>query len=117
MIRPHILTLNALLYFLFINLILQQKEVAASSFTALTIYITICMIFISLAMFYYGLILFKLRFVTDTSLSFALCQFEENKTTTKKIQTLDRFDQVMLYIYVIIFLFFNACYFSAYLSM
>ena len=55
--------------------------------------------------------------MAETTLAFALCQFEENKTTAKKIQTFDRYDQIMLFVYVIIFLFFNACYFSAYLSM
>ena len=86
------------------------QKVAAGGFNALTIYILICMIFVAMAMMYYGLILLKLRLnvmkIGDTDSG-----QEGNKELTISIIKLDI---SMLIVYVIIFIIFNVFYFSIY---
>ena len=71
------------------------------------------MTFIAMAMMYYGLILFNLRKITKK------IQMTE-KTSKGKDEELSniiiKFDRLMLIIYIIIFILFNAYYFIKYLS-
>ena len=77
------------------------------------------MTFISLAMLYYGLILFKLRKylkenkkIVDTSAT-----ANQTQASEREHNSVIRYDRMMFFAYLIIFLFFNTCYFFAYLSM
>ena len=64
---------------------------------ALTIYIISCMIFISFAMVYYGVLLYIIR-------------------KTENEEGLFKLDQIMLILYELTFILFNAIYFSIFLS-
>ena len=85
---------------------------AAGGFNALTIYIWICMIFIALAMMYYGLILFKLRKIFKVE-----AEDDEkslNRHAIKISNSIIKVDRVMLIVYLILFILLNVCYFIIY---
>ena len=87
------------------------QQILASGFNALTIYILVCMIFIAMAMFYYGLILFMLRKIFKI-------QDAEKAGMRHDVQlnnSIIKFDRGMFVLYVIIFIIFNASYFMTYL--
>ena len=71
-------------------------------FNTLTQYIFICMIFMAMAMLYYGLIIFKLR---------RFNKIEHENMKTKMSTTIIKLDRLMLAIYCIVFGVYNACYF------
>ena len=92
----------------FLNHFQNQDE--AADFNALKIYILICMIFISMAMMFYGLILFKLRKTSEEEE--AVMNFN-----TKDILLSDliiKWDRIIFIIYLTIFILFNASYFVIY---
>ena len=75
------------------------------------------MTFISLAMLYYGLILFKLRKYLKENKKIVDTLATANQTQASEHNSVIRYDRMMFFVYLIIFLFFNTCYFFAYLSM
>ena len=89
---------------------LIYKQIEASGFNALTIYILVCMIFIAMAMFYYGLILFMLRkiFKIEDAEKAAM----RNDIPLNNI--IIKCDRGMLVLYVNIFIIFNVSYFMRY---
>ena len=83
----------------------------ATGFTALTIYILICMIFLAIAMLYHGVILFilrKIKKIEDTKMA---QNDNEDVLLSNSIIKLDRLIFVM---YGISFAIFNAYYFLKY---
>ena len=83
----------------------------AAGFNALTIYVLVCMIFIAMAMMYYGLILFSMRKVLKIE------DAAENYSNKKDIQVSNRVvkcDRFVFVSYVISFILFNSCYFMSY---
>ena len=89
----------------------QINDASGTGFNALTIYIFGCMIFIAMAMLYYGFILFSLRKklkIEDTEKS----EKDNKMKLTNSVITCDR---VMLVIYVLYFIIFNTSYFIYYL--
>ena len=92
---------------------IQLLQDEALGFTALTMYISTCMIFIACAMLYYGIILFNLRKILKVADS-------ANATNEKDIKlnnSIIRCDKIMLFFFLIIFFLFNAFYFIIYLSI
>ena len=93
---------------------IQLLQDEALGFTALTMYVSTCMIFIACAMLYYGIILFNLRKIPKVADS-------ANTTNIEKDIKLDisiiRSDRIMLFFFLIIFFLFNAFYFIIYLSI
>ena len=87
-----------------------HKQIQASGFNALTIYILICMIFIAMAMFYYGLILLMLRkfFKVEDAEKAGIRNDDRLKNAIIK------YDHGMLVSYAIIFIIFNTIYFMRY---
>ena len=104
--------LSYYLKYFFILCLLTHTQDEAKGFTAVSIYIMVCMTFIALAMMYYGLILFKLR---------TLLKIKDENWASKeheKIQlsnSVIKFDRFMLIIYVLLFFLFNVYYFLNYL--
>ena len=86
------------------------KQTEASGFNALTIYILVCMIFIAMAMFYYGLILFTLRKILKIKDAEKAGMSNDNELNN----TIIKCDRGMLVVYVIFFIIFNASYFMNY---
>ena len=100
------------LKYCFILCHLTHTQDEAKGFTAVSIYIMVCMTFIALALMYYGLILFKLRTIMKIK--------DENWASKEheKIQlsnSVIKFDRFMLIIYVLLFFLFNVYYFLNYL--
>ena len=93
------------------RLFLIYKQIVASGFNALTIYIMVCMIFISMAMFYYGLILFMLRKIFKIKDAEKAAMRNDIRLNNAIIKC----DRGMLVLYVIIFIIFNTSYFMKYL--
>ena len=88
----------------------KQNNAPGTGFNALTIYIFGCMIFVAMAMLYYGFILFSLRKklkIEDAEKSAK----DKNIKLTNSVITCDR---VMLVIYVLYFIIFNTSYFIYY---
>ena len=83
----------------------QKDEVPG--FNALTIYILICMIFIAMAMAYYGMILFMLRRIKNVHDSNIGVIPNEDKLSNSIIKG----DRLMIALYVIAFIIFNLSYF------
>ena len=71
---------------------MMTQEHTGGEMNALTIYIICCMIFISFAMVYYGFLLYIIR-------------------KTEKEEGLFKWDQIMLILYELTFILFNAIYF------
>ena len=72
------------------------------------------MIFIALAMLYYGLILFKLRKFSKKN-KIGSTKKDSNEDMEELSDSIIKWDRLMLVIYVIIFILFNAYYFIKYL--
>ena len=83
----------------------------AAGFTALTVYVLTCMIFIASAMLYYGLILFNLRKILKIENSGKTFMENNDIHLTNSIIRWDRF---MLIFFLFIFKLFNASYFILY---
>ena len=93
----------------FFKFLMIQDE--AAGFTALTVYVLACMIFIASAMLYYGLILFNLRKILK--IEDARKTFME-KNDIHLTNSIIRWDRFMLIFFLFIFKLFNACYFFLY---
>ena len=89
-----------------INLSYISKD-EVPGFNALTIYILICMIFIAMAMAYYGMILFMLRRIKNVHDSNIGVIPNEDKLSNSIIKG----DRLMIVLYVITFIIFNLSYF------
>ena len=88
------------------------KQAEAQGFNALTTYILVCIVFIAIAMLYYGLIIFKLQ---------RFNKIEDEKKNSKEnsakvSNTILKWDRVMLVLYCIGFSFYNVTYFMNYYS-
>ena len=88
----------------------SQDEVG--DFSALTTYVLVCIIFVSMALVYHGLILFNLRKITKKIQMEEKRSNREDEELSNKIIKLDR---LMLIVYITIFILFNVCYFMKYL--
>ena len=95
-----------ILYLPEINLSYISKD-EVPGFNALTIYILICMIFIAMAMAYYGMILFMLRKIKKVHDSKIGVIANEDKISNSIIKG----DRLMIVLYVIAFIIFNLSYF------
>ena len=89
-----------------------RKQAEAQGFNALTTYILVCIVFIAIAMLYYGLIIFKLQ---------RFNKIEDEKRNSKEnsakvSNTILKWDRVMLVLYCIGFSFYNVAYFMNYYS-
>ena len=87
-----------------------HKQAEAQGFNALTTYILVCIVFIAIAMFYYGLIIFKLQ---------RFNKIEDEKKNSKEnsakvSNTILKWDRVMLLLYCIGFSLYNVTYFMNY---
>ena len=90
----------------------MHKQAEARGFNALTTYILVCIVFIAIAMLYYGLIIFKLQ---------RFNKIEDEKKNSKEnsakvSNTILKWDRVMLVLYCIGFSFYNVTYFMNYYS-
>ena len=80
----------------------------------MTTYILICMVFICIAMLYYGIILFTLRKTSKES-SEVDTVFNGTVIKRKDAQLCDKIikcDRIMIVIYVLVFTLYNVVYFS-----
>ena len=92
----------------------MKSQDEAGDFSALTTYVLVCIIFISMAMVYHGLILFNLRKITKK------IQIDEKRPSRKEkdeelSNRIIRLDRLMLIVYITIFILFNVYYFMKYL--
>ena len=85
-----------------------QKQAEAKGFNALTTYIFVCMLFMAIAMLYYGLIVFKLRRFNKIGKEKLNSKERDDSKTTNTILKSDRW---MLVIYCIAFAVYNSVYF------
>ena len=81
-----------------------------TGFSALTTYVLICMIFIAMAILYHGMILIILRRISKIGDAQMYPNGNENELSNSII----RWDQTMIIIYVIIFALVNVAYFIRY---
>ena len=83
------------------------EQAEAQGFNALTTYIFVCMVFIAIAMLYYGLMIFKLQ---------RFNKIEDEKGAQQMSNSIIKLDRLMLVAYVMFFLIFNVYYFISNLA-
>ena len=88
-----------------------MQEEAEAGFDALTIYIFVCMLFLSIAMMYHGVILFKLQ--KNSRIEDANVDHKQDIQLSKLVI---KWDRKMLVIYITFFILFNTFYFISYSS-
>ena len=89
-----------------------HKQAEAKGFNALTTYIFVCMLFMAIAMLYYGLIIFKLR--RFNKIEDEKMNYKENDIQVSN--TILKLDRLMLVTYCIVFGIYNAGYCMTYFT-
>ena len=105
-------TISSSINHLFLKCVSLKKQNEAPLFNGLRVYILICMVFMSFAMMYYGLILFKLRRTSKEES--AVRPFNEKDAHFSDL--IIKWDRIIFVIYLITFIFFNFSYFIIYLA-